>query len=421
MDEAGNLIKENIMQLCGFGNHHETESIPGALPTDQNSPQHPAHNLYAEQLSGTAFTRPRHQNLRSWLYRTKPSVSQNDFAPYPQLASTHFVTPQPPNPMRWSPFPSPSTPQDFLEGLFHLAGNDGLNTYIYRCNISMEKRFFNNRDGELLFVPYQGELLLRTELGALTIKPGWIAVIPRGVMFTVELLTNSASGYLCENGASPLTLPNLGPIGANGLANPRHFFYPEAAVDESLDEVDIICKYQGHYWLSENNHTPLNVVAWQGNYAPYVYNLSLFNTINTVSFDHPDPSIFTVLTSESATPGVAHLDFVIFPARWMVAEHTFRPPYFHRNMMSELMGLIEGEYDAKQEGFAVGGASIHNCMAGHGPDAQTFETATHEALAPVRYENTLAFMFESHLPWLVTEEALRHPLRQLDYTTCWSF
>ncbi len=409
------------MTLSGFGNHHETEAIPGALPTNQNSPQHCPHDLFAEQLSGSAFTQPRHQNLRSWLYRTKPSVNRYDFVPYLNLSPQPFAVAQPPNPLRWSPFPTPSTPQDFLEGLFHLAGNTGLNTYIYRCTSSMDRKFFSNHDGELLFVPYQGELLLRTEFGALTIRPGWIAVIPRGIAFTVELLTNCACGYLCENGGAPLKLPQLGPIGANGLANPRHFIYPTALVDENLEDVDIICKYQNNLWVSEGNHTPLNVVAWQGNYAPYAYDLSLFNTINSVSFDHPDPSIFTVLTSESQTPGVAHLDFVIFPPRWMVSEHTFRPPYFHRNIMSELMGLIQGEYDAKQEGFSVGGVSIHNCMTPHGPDKETNTLATKETLAPKRYEDTLAFMFESHLPWLVTNDALSHPLRQLDYTACWRF
>lgn len=409
------------MRLCGFGNHHESESIPGALPLKQNAPQHPPHDLFTEQLSGSAFTTARHKNLKSWLYRKRPSVNQNDFKLYMTLNGPTYACPQPPNPMRWSPFPNPTTPQDFLEGLFHVAGNKGLNTYIYRTNTSMEKRFFNNRDGEMLFVPYQGELLLHTEFGPIHLQPGWIAVMPRGVCFTVELLTNSASGYLCENGGAPLCLPELGPIGANGLAHPRHFFYPSAAIDESIDDVDIICKYQDHFWITEQNHSPLNVVAWQGNYAPYVYDLSLFNTINTVSYDHPDPSIFTVLTSPSDTPGVAHLDFVIFPPRWMVAEHTFRPPYFHRNVMSELMGLIEGEYDAKQDGFLPGGVSIHNCMAGHGPDVQTHLQASHQELKPERYENTLAFMFESHLPWLISSEALEHPLRQLDYTSCWSF
>ena len=409
------------MTLSGFGNYHTTESIPGALPQDQNSPQHCPHGLYAEQLSGSAFTQPRHQNLFTWLYRTKPSVHQNDFTPYPHMPLQAFAAAQPPNPLRWSAFPTPSTPQDFLEGLFHVAGNQGLNTYIYRCTSSMNNKFFNNRDGELLFVPYQGELLLRTELGVLTITPGSIAVIPRGITFSVELLTNCACGYLCENGGAPLTLPQLGPIGANGLANPRHFLYPKALVDDSLEAVDIICKYQKHLWISENNHSPLNVVAWHGRYAPYTYDLSLFNTINTVSFDHPDPSIFTVLTSPSHTPGAAHLNFVIFPPRWMVAEHTFRPPYFHRNIMSEVMGLIQGEYDAKQEGFSIGGLSIHNCMVPHGPDAETHQQAANEVLKPNRYEDTLAFMFESHLPWLVTKDALGHPLRQLDYTNCWGF
>jgi len=408
--------------LSGFGNHHRTEASPGALPNHQNSPQHCEQGLFAEQLSGSAFTQPRAHNLHSWLYRLKPSVDHHDYTPYSKQLAHAFSTTQPPNPMRWSPLSVPNTAHDFIDGLFHLAGNQGLHTYIYQCTQSMDKRYFNNRDGELLFVPYQGEILLRTEFGILSISPGHIAVIPRGVSFAVDLLDKHASGYLCENGGAPLTLPELGPIGANGLANPRHFMYPAASFEKTSDhDVDIICKYQNKFWLSQDNASPLNVIAWHGNYAPYSYDLGLFNTMGSVSFDHPDPSIFTVLTSPSNTPGVAHLDFVIFPERWMVAEHTFRPPYFHRNVMSELMGLIRGEYDAKQSGFSVGGASIHNCMTPHGPDAETHRLATKEKLKPMQYKDTLAFMFESHLPWLVTEEALEHPMRQLDYTHCWKF
>ncbi|CDZ78191.1 Homogentisate 1,2-dioxygenase [Legionella massiliensis] len=407
------------MYLAGFGNHHQSEALPGALPTEQNSPQQCAFGLYTEQLSGSAFTRPRHQNLHSWLYRILPSVVHADYEPYHQAKALVYAEMQAPNPYRWSPLSAPTDSQDFVDGLFHLAGNKLCNAFIYQCNKSMKNRYFSNSDGELLLVPYLGEIKLHTEFGQLIIGPGKIAVIPRGIKFKAELSESLACGYICENTGSPLSLPQLGPIGANGLANPRHFLYPQASYEKNNEEQWLICKYQQQFWIAKSQHSPLNVVAWQGNYAPYSYDLSLFNTINTVSFDHPDPSIFTVLTSESNTPGVASLDFVIFPPRWMVAEHTFRPPYFHRNIMSELMGLVYGEYDAKQDGFSPGGVSIHNCMTGHGPDADSYHKAANQELKPNRYVDSLAMMFESRLPWLVSKEALSHPARQLNYSDCW--
>lgn len=407
------------MYLAGFGNHHQSEAIPGALPARQNSPQKCALGLYAEQLSGSAFTRQRHTNLSSWLYRALPSVVCCEYTPYPHAITEKFATLQAPNPMRWSPRPAPSVEQDFIDGLFHLAGNQLLNTYIYHCNQSMSTRYLSNNDGEMLFVPYQGKLRLRTELGVLEISPGMIAVVPRGIKFKVELIDGCAAGYLCENAGAPLTLPHLGIIGSNGLASPRHFLYPHAAFEAPQEQVSLICKSQQHWWIANSDHSPLDVVAWHGNYAPYSYDLSLFNTINTVSFDHPDPSIFTVLTSESDTTGVANFDFVIFPSRWMVAEHTFRPPYYHRNIMSELMGLVRGKYDAKKEGFSIGGVSIHNCMTAHGADAETYKKESNQQLKPEYYENTLAFMFESREPWQITETALNHQTRQRDYATCW--
>ncbi len=408
------------MYLSGFGAHHQSEAIPNALPLKQNAPQHPPFNLYAEQLSGSAFTRTRHKNLHTWVYRTHPSAMLHDYKKIVFHFKSAIDVEQSPNPMRWSPFANHDTSsKDFLNGIFHVAGNQHNDTYIYQCNASMHHDYFNNRDGELLFIPYQGTIRLRTELGRLEISPGYIAVIPRGITFAVDVLDGPAMGYLCENRGQPFTLPELGVVGANGLANPRHFMYPKACIEEKETNTTIICKYQDKLWASEANHTPLNVIAWQGTYAPYCYDLSLFNTLNTVSFDHPDPSIFTVLTSESEIPGIANLDFVIFPPRWMVAEHTFRPPYFHRNIMSELMGLIEGEYDAKKTGFMVGGVSVHNCMTNHGPDLMSYQHATRTALKPVQYKNTLAFMLESRDPWLITEQAMQHPARQLDYTRCW--
>lgn len=407
--------------LAGFGNHHSSEAIPGALPLNQNSPQKPAFDLFAEQLSGSAFTRARAVNLFSWLYRKRPSAVQGDFKPYEHAMTEPLSALQSPNPMRWSPRAARKGRFDFIDGLVRIAGNDLLKVYLYQCNQSMKQRFFSNRDGEMLFVPYQGAIRIHTEFGKMVIEPGWIAVIPRGVVFYIELLDSTAAGYLCENGALPLTLPNLGPIGANGLAYGRHFLYPEADYDEHSQESQLICKYQDKSWITTLAHSPLDVVAWHGNYAPYCYDLSLFNTMNTVSFDHPDPSIFSVLTSESTVPGVANLDFVIFPERWMVSEHTFRPPYFHRNVMSELMGLIRGQYDAKPEGFLVGGISIHNTMTPHGPDTISHKQASECELKPEYYNNTLAFMFESCLPWLVTDSCWNHDSRQTDYSRCWSF
>lgn len=406
------------MYLHGFGNYHQSEAVLGALPSSQNSPQHCNLGLYAEQLSGTAFTRLRHHNLHSWLYRILPSVAQGSYSIYERQIVQPFHSEQSPNPLRWSPMSNPEE-CDFVDGLMHLAGSPLVNTYLYQCTRSMEDRYFANNDGEMLFVPYTGEINLHTEFGKLNICPGMIALIPRGVKFRMEVIGKETKGYLCENAGTPLTLPQLGIIGANGLANPRHFKYPVAAFEQKSNSVQLLCKNQNKLWQASCDHSPLNVVAWHGNYAPYCYDLSLFNTINTVSFDHPDPSIFTVLSSESDIPGVANLDFVIFPPRWMVAEHTFRPPYYHRNYMNELMGLIRGEYDAKKEGFTPGGVSIHNCMTAHGPDQMSYELATTQKLQPETYLNTLAFMFETKDVWQVTELAMDSPAQQRDYLNCW--
>ncbi len=412
----------------GFGNEFSTEALPGALPLGQNSPQKVAHGLYAEQLSGTAFTAPRSDNQRSWLYRIRPAAMHQPFAKvfHPTLQSGPFndVAPSP-NQLRWNPFPIPSAPADFIEGLITIAGNGsaesqtGVAIHVYAANRSMHDRFFYNADGELLIVPQQGGLSLRTELGVLDIVPGEIAVIPRGVRFAVDLTDDSARGYICENYGQLLRLPDLGPIGANGLANPRDFLAPVAAFEDREGQFELLAKFAGKLWSAEIGHSPLDVVAWHGNYAPYKYHLAHFNAINSVSFDHADPSIFTVLTSPSGIPGTANMDFVIFPPRWMVAEHTFRPPWFHRNVMSEYMGLVYGAYDAKAEGFVPGGGSLHNCMSGHGPDATTFEAASNATLQPQKLDKTMAFMFETRLLIHPTRVAIESPQLQKDYLQCW--
>ncbi len=412
----------------GFGNEFATEALPGALPVGRNSPQRPPYGLYAEQISGTAFTAPRAHNRRSWLYRIRPAVVHEPFRPMEsgRLTSRFDEVPAPPTQLRWNPPPMPDAPTDFVAGLVTMGGNGGpqaqagCGIHLYAANRSMEGRFFYDADGELLIVPQQGRLRLFTELGVLEVEPQEIALIPRGLRFRVELPDGTARGYVCENFGAPFRLPDLGPIGSNGLANPRDFLTPDAWYEDVEDEFELVAKFDGALWSAPIGHSPLDVVAWHGNHAPCKYDLRRFNTIGSISFDHPDPSIFLVLQSPSDTPGVDSIDFVIFPPRWLVQEDTFRPPWFHRNIASEFMGLIHGVYDAKEEGFLPGGASLHNCMSGHGPDAETFAKATAaDTTRPQRVGDTMAFMFETRAVIRPTRHALETAELQHDYYRCW--
>jgi homogentisate 1,2-dioxygenase len=417
--------------LTGFGNDHATEAVAGALPKGRNSPQKVPFGLYAEQLSGSAFTAPRSENRRSWLYRLRPSALH---APYSLLPGAGLLrsgpfdeAPTSPNRLRWDPLPSPSVPTDFVAGLATMGGNGspalgaGAAIHLYAANASMKDSVFFDSDGELLLLPQAGKVRLVTEMGVLELSPGEVGVLPRGMRFRFELLETEARGYVCENYGTPFRLPELGPIGSNGLANVRDFLTPVAAFEDVELPTRVVQKFQGNLWQTELSHSPLDVVAWHGTLAPYKYDLSLFNTINTVSFDHPDPSIFTVLTSPSEIPGTANCDFVIFPPRWMVAEGTFRPPWFHRNVMSEYMGLVHGRYDAKEGGgFVPGGGSLHNCMSAHGPDRSTYDRAVSVELAPHKIEDTLAFMFETRWVIAPTRFAMDTPALQKDYDACWT-
>ncbi|HXZ08801.1 MAG TPA: homogentisate 1,2-dioxygenase, partial [Paraburkholderia sp.] len=322
--------------------------------------------------------------------------------------------------------PMPTEPTDFIDGWVTMAGNgsaeamNGCAIHLYAANRSMQDRFFYSADGELLIVPQEGRLHIATELGRLDIEPFEIAVIPRGVRFSVTLPDGNARGYICENFGAQLRLPDLGPIGSNGLANPRDFLTPHAAYEDREGAFELVAKMNGHLWRADIGHSPLDVVAWHGNYAPYKYDLRLFNTIGSISYDHPDPSIFLVLQAQSDTPGVDTIDFVIFPPRWLAAEDTFRPPWFHRNVASEFMGLVHGVYDAKAEGFVPGGASLHNCMSGHGPDADTFEKASHsDTSKPNKVGDTMAFMFETRTLIKPTRYALETAQLQAHYFECW--
>ncbi|CAM3377866.1 homogentisate 1,2-dioxygenase [Polaromonas hydrogenivorans] len=415
----------------GFGNEYASEALPGALPQGRNSPQRAPLDLYPELLSGSAFTAPRHENRRSWLYRRQPSVVSGRYQPY---AQPHWTTggdrtiALPPEPMRWKPIPpdNADADADFVDGIRTLAANGdaeaqtGIAAHVYVASRSMERRAIVNADGEMLIVPQQGRLLITTEMGVLDVKPGEIALLPRGVVFKVALPDGLSRGYLCENYGAQFRLPELGPIGSNGLANARDFLAPVAAFEEAGGEYEMVKKSSGRLWRAPLKQSPFNVVAWHGNLAPVKYDTANFMTIGSISFDHPDPSIFTVLTSPSDTPGTANCDFVIFPPRWLVMEDTFRPPWYHRNLMSEFMGLVHGEYDAKPGGFKPGGASLHNCMVPHGPDEEAFDKASQADLKPQKLDNTLAFMFESRYRFIPTAYALQSPALDADYADCWA-
>lgn len=418
----------NIDYQTGFGNEFATEAVVGALPLGRNSPQKAPLGLYAEQFSGTAFTAPRDRNKRTWTYRIRPSVLHKPFrhiesklfrsSPFDEVVTT-------PNQLRWNALPLPEAETDFVDGITTIAGNgdsfaqSGMAVHIFACNAPMRDRFFYNADGEMLVVAEYNSVRFVTELGVIEIEPGEVCYVPRGLKFRVELPNGRARGYICENYGQHFRLPDLGPIGANGLANARDFETPVAWYEDKEATSEIVAKFGGNLWACETDHSPLDVVAWHGNYAPYKYDLRRFNTIGSISFDHPDPSIFTVLTSPSGEPGVANVDFVIFPDRWLVAEDTFRPPWYHRNVMSEYMGLIYGAYDAKEEGFVPGGGSLHNQMSAHGPDQDAFDKASNAELKPQKLSGTMAFMFESRYILRPTRFAMETAQLQHEYFEVW--
>ena len=417
--------------MSGFGNTFETEALAGALPVGRNSPQKVNYGLYAEQLSGSPFTAPQAVNQRSWLYRIRPSVKHTGrfrkvdrglIRTAPEREESGLPIGQ----LRWGPTPIPSEKLTFVTGLRTMttAGDcdtqAGMAAHVVLVTSSMKNENFFNADGEFLIVSQENSLLFRTEFGAIRIDPGEIAVIPRGVIFRVELVDGPARAYVCENYGGALTLPDRGPIGANCLANPRDFLAPVAGYEEVEGPHTLAVKWGGELYETTVPHSPIDVIAWHGNYYPYKYDLRRFSPVGAIAFDHPDPSIFTVMTSPSETPGTANVDFVIFPERWAVAENTFRPPWYHRNIMSEFMGLVYGVYDAKPEGFVPGGMSLHNQMLPHGPDADAFNHASNVELKPVKLTNTLAFMFETRFRQRVTKYAASLDTLQDDYIDCWN-
>jgi len=422
----------DLAYQSGFGNEYASQAIAGALPQGRNSPQHGPRGLYTELISGSAFTAPRHENRRTWMYRRQPSVVAGHYQPFEQPYWQTGADPTialPPEPLRWAPWNNDNPQADFVDGMRTIAANGGADAqsgvaiHIYIADRPMARRALVNADGEMLIVPQQGTLLITTEMGLLQVQPREIVIIPRGVAFKVEPIEGAgqpARGYVCENYGAQFRLPELGPIGSNGLANARDFLAPVAAFEDRAGEYELIRKFGGRLWRVPLHSSPFNVVAWHGNLSPVKYDTAHFMTIGSISYDHPDPSIFTVLTSPSDTPGTANCDFVIFPPRWLVMEDTFRPPWFHRNFMSEFMGLVYGQYDAKPGGFKPGGASLHNCMVPHGPDEESYGKATTAELKPQKLDNTLAFMFESRYRFVPTQFAMQGPELDKNYIDCWT-
>ncbi|MGL4496657.1 MAG: homogentisate 1,2-dioxygenase, partial [Beijerinckiaceae bacterium] len=399
--------------MSGFGNNFETEALPGALPRGKNSPQRCAYGLYAEQLSGSPFTAPRHSNERSWLYRIRPSVKHS--GQFKKVKAGLWRTApcreidMPIEQLRWDPTPIPKKKMNLIQGIHTMTTcgdahtQTGMAASIYIATASMKDEVFYNADAEMLFVPQLGRQRFFTEFGMIEAEPGEIIVIPRGVKFRHEIGDDPVRGYLCENYGGAFTLPDRGPIGANCMANSRDFMTPVALYEDRDVPTGLTVKWGGNLWRTQLGYSPLDVVAWHGNYAPYKYDLRRYNAVGSISYDHPDPSIFAVMSSPSETPGSSNIDFVIFPDRWMVAEDTFRPPWYHMNIMSEFMGLIYGQYDAKPQGFTPGGMSLHNCMLPHGPDTDAFNHASTNELKPIKLTNTLAFMFETRYAQHVTK------------------
>lgn len=445
---VGTTEKDGLIYQTGFGNTFESECIPNALPQGRNNPRKVPCGLYAEQLSGSAFTAPRFENRRTWLYRIQPSVANGVEEKGAPLAEPVFfggVDPSKdlvldPRPLRWKPMPPPDSTCDFVTGMKLLArgggsplSKSGLVIYMYCFNASMSttETHMYNADGDFLIVPQQASLLILTETGRIIIHTKDICVIPRGIVFSVNFLdeeeaaSSFARGYVLEINRGHFQLPELGPIGSNGLANARDFLYTTAWCIDNVKDYEskagtMVRKFGAQLFRKKLRHSPYNVVAWHGNYLPFVYNLERFCAVNSVTYDHLDPSIYTVLTCVGAERGTALADFVIFPPRIMATDkNTLRPPWFHRNTMTEFMGLIQGKYDAK-EGFQAGGASLHSCMTPHGPDATSYDKAVlDECETPTKFEGGLAFMFETCMMLELAKESLQCSHLDANYEQCW--
>ncbi|KAH7409553.1 homogentisate 1,2-dioxygenase [Cadophora sp. MPI-SDFR-AT-0126] len=405
---------------AGFGNHFESEAVPGTIPQGQNSPRCVRFGLYAEQMTASAFVAPRPSNKNAWLYRVRPAVAHEGFTDLPDNKDTesNFMPINPkvhisPTQLAWLPFDIPTEGGiDFVSGLKTVAGSgeptlrEGIATHVYTANTSMSQKAFVNSDGDFLIVPQQGSLDIQTEFGPLFVQPGEICVIQRGIRYRVELPDGPSRGYILEIWGSNFDLPELGPLGANGLANSRDFLTPKAKYEIKKERWEIVYKLGGKFFKSTQGHSPFDVVAWHGNYVPFKYDLTKFVNVGSISVDHIDPSIFCVLTAKSRDPTAPLADFLIFSPRWDVASHTYRPPYYHRNVASELMGLIYGGYGGRSDSFQPGGVSFECGMVPHGVAYEEFKAASAEPPPEMQIsKGAVAFMFESSRPFTITDYA----------------
>jgi homogentisate 1,2-dioxygenase len=426
------LSGREMTTLEGFGAPLQSEALPGALPLHQNSPRHAPYGLYPEQLSGTAFGLPRHKNLRTWLYRIRPSAQQSPFRPLRHETFTTAFTSEPvePNLFGWRPCPIPSAGQDFVDGIVTLGGagdghsRRGYALHWFTANRSMDNRAFCNADGDFLLVPQLGELTLVTELGVLEVGTGQIALLPRGLRYSVVLRSPAARGFIAEVYGRHFELPERGVIGANGLADARHFRTSTAWFEDRLElGYRITSKLGGVLYDAQQDYSPYDVVAWHGNYVPYVYDLAAFVPVSNVRVDHPDPSIYSVVSCPLDETGSNLLDLIVFPPRWDPTEHTFRPPFFHRNATMEWNAVVRSD---SSDGalFESGVSFLTPPMTPHGVTSAAVERAFRldEATAAVPHrssDQSLWIQFESSLPLQLSPLA-REPSRAiLDWPTVW--
>lgn len=412
----------------GFGNEFATEAVAGALPVGQNSPQRPPLGLVSELVSGTAFVAPRALNRRSYLFRIRPSTNAHPLLPvsFPNFQTPPLAVDPQPGAMRWSTLNDKIAGKDFLDGLLTHCGNgsprtqNGMAVHIYNASEPMTGRAFVNSDGEMLIIPQTGKLVITTELGIMDIQPGELALIPKGMKMKVDPVSGPAYGFMCENYGLPFVLPDLGLIGSHGLANAIDFETPVAAFEDNEEPTELIQKFCGSFWETKLEYSVFDVVAWRGNWAPCKYDMMKFNTMGSISYDHPDPSIFCALTSSSDAVAGGNVDFMILPPRWIVAEHSFRPPGFHRNSVSEFLALVKGAHESRSSNFPPGSISLHNCWTPHGPDTETLEQARTAELQPQRVDDALVFMLETRFPLEMSSAAFESDKRQRDCTNGWA-
>jgi homogentisate 1,2-dioxygenase len=427
---AVTLPGDGLPYLAGFGRALQSEALPGALPRAQNSPRPAPYGLYCESINGTAFTVRRAENRRTWLYRIRPSLVQSRLEPAtrPRLAGRFDDGLTAPNLTRWRPLPLPPAeqPTDFVDGLATLAGagdphlRTGLAIHLYAANADMRDRCFYDADGDLLLVPELGALRIRTELGWLRVRPGELAIMPRGIKFSVELPDGASRGVVLELYGNGFRLPERGPIGANGLADERHFLAPVAAYeDRACPGYEVLVKHGGQLFRATIDHVPYDVVAWHGNHVPCKYDLAHFNAMGSVSFDHPDPSILTVLTCPLDDHGNNMADVLVFSGRWEVAEHTFRPPYYHRNVATEFSYIVA--LPEPYSGFEKGAYFLSPSMTPHGISGRAHRQALEADDAPRRLpDGSIWVMFETALGLRLTPWAMASGNRDDAYHELWT-